>query len=86
MNVSNMLKTIMTKHKSLFKLEDILNWGDDYELIFTANVKYSEHILDISKKFDFGLTKIGKMTQELGFVLDGESIKQKEIKMGYGHL
>ena len=82
--ISSEVKRVIKEVETL-SIMDLISAGDDYELIFTANVKHSEHILDISKKFDFGLTKIGKMTQELRFVLDGECIKQKEIKMGYGH-
>ena len=82
--ISSEAKRVIKEVETL-SIMDLISAGDDYELIFTASVEHSEHILDISQKLDFRLTKIGKMTQELSIVLDGECIKQNEVKMGYGH-
>ena len=73
------------KEAETVSIMDLISAGDDYELIFTARTGHSDHILEISQKLGLKLTKIGKMTQELGVVLDGEFLKQGEVKMGYGH-
>ena len=71
-----MLKTIMTKHKSLFKLEDILNWGDDYELIFTSFKKNRKKLLNLSKKNRVKLSLVGSIIKTPGLFDDS----QKPIK------
>ena len=90
-NISSNLIPISSELKQVIKdvetlsIIDLISAGDDYELIFTSNIKHSEHILEISRHSGLRLTKIGQMTQELGLVLDGEYLKQNEVKMGYGH-
>jgi len=74
--LSTMLKTIMIKHKSLFKLEDILNWGDDYELIFTSFKKNREKLLNLSKKNRVKLSLVGSIIKTPGLFDDS----QKPIK------
>ena len=74
--LSTMLKKIMIKHKSLIKLEDILNWGDDYELIFTSFKKNRKKLLDLSKKNGVRLTRVGSIINKPGIFDDS----QKSIK------
>ena len=74
--LSTMLKKIMIKHKSLIKLENILNWGDDYELIFTSFKKNREKLLDLSKKNGVKLSLIGSVIKKPGIFDDSKkSIK-----------
>ena len=82
--ISSEVKRVIEEVETI-SVMDLISAGDDYELIFTAGVEHSEHILDLSQKLDFRLTKIGKMTQGLSIILDGECIKQNKVKMGYGH-
>ena len=66
----------MIKHKSLIKLENILNWGDDYELIFTSFKKNREKLLDLSKKNGVKLSLIGSVIKKPGIFDDSKkSIK-----------
>ena len=48
--ISNILKKILLNKQSKFYLKDILNWGDDYELIFTSNKKNNYKLLNLAKK------------------------------------
>ena len=70
--LSTMLKKIMIKHKSLIKLENILNWGDDYELIFTSFKKNREKLLDLSKKNGVKLSLIGSVIKKPGIFDDSQ--------------
>ena len=66
--------------------EKILNGGDDYEIVFTANAKCESKIQTISKKSNVKITKIGLMTKDQRLkILDdqGNAIKIKHL--GYQH-
>ena len=62
--------------------------GDDYELIFTVDVKNEKKILELSKNLNLKLTKIGSFkkspTTELK-VLNKDHQKIKLTKFGYEH-
>jgi thiamine monophosphate kinase len=66
----------MIKHQSIIKLEDILNWGDDYELIFTSFKKNREKLLNLSKKNRVKLSLVGSIIKKPGLYDDS----QKSIK------
>ena len=53
-------KHILPKYRE----ECILGGGEDYELCFTANKKYSLNINDISSKLKLNITKIGIITNK----------------------
>jgi thiamine monophosphate kinase len=68
------LKKILIKHNSLIKLEDILNWGDDYELIFTSFKKNREKLLRLSKKNRVKLSLVGSVIKKPGIYDDSLQI------------
>jgi len=72
--LSSMLKKILIKHNSLIKLEDILNWGDDYELIFTSFKKNREKLLSLSKKNRVKLSLVGSVIKKPGIFNDSLKI------------
>tara|TARA_B100001063_G_scaffold212456_1_gene211453 strand:- start:898 stop:1839 length:942 start_codon:yes stop_codon:yes gene_type:complete len=73
-------KYISSKHKE----ECILGGGEDYELCFTANNKYSNKINTISSKFKLNITKIGRITNNgYEYLLDKKAINIKSE--GYDH-
>ena len=68
--VSVKLKKILKKKYSIIKLEDILNWGDDYELIFTSFKKNREKLLSLSKKNKVKLSLVGSIIKKPGIFND----------------
>ena len=68
--LSAMLKKILIKHDAFIKLEDILNWGDDYELIFTSFKKNRQKLLNLSKKNRVKLSLVGSIIKKPGIFDD----------------
>jgi thiamine-monophosphate kinase len=69
------------------KLE-LLSGGDDYELIFTVDVKNEKKILQLAEKIDLKLTCIGsfvKSTKPDLILLDNNNKKITLKKLGYEH-
>ncbi len=64
--VSNALKH---REKYLENWETIILGGEDYELIFTANKKDIENIIEISKKTECPITHIGNIVSNAGVEL-----------------
>ena len=75
--LSPLLKKNITKHNSQIKLEDILNWGDDYELIFTSSKRNSEKLLNLSKKNRVKLSLVGSIVKKPGIFDDSLKIIKK---------
>ena len=66
--IKNLLST-----KELY--ESLLGGGEDYELCFTSNKKYTKKISSISKKLNIKLTKIGEVKgKKLRYYNDGVEI------------
>ena len=63
-NLKNMIKN------NLIILDEVLNWGDDYELIFTSHSKFENKIRNIANKEKVKITKIGRITNKLGIYTD----------------
>jgi thiamine-monophosphate kinase len=72
--LSNMLKKILKKNNSIIKLENILNWGDDYELVFTSFKKNRKKLLDLSKKNSVNLSLVGSIIKKPGIFDDSMKI------------
>ena len=47
-------------------LKKFLNWGDDYELLFTFNSKYDDFFKSVSSNLGLRLTKIGRVCKGKG--------------------
>ena len=70
--VSNVLKKVVKNN--LINLDEALNWGDDYELIFTSHRKFEKKIRKIAKKEKVKITKIGLITNKLGIYTDNSQL------------
>ena len=58
------------KNKNYFRLEDLLNAGDDYGLIIISNQKNRNKIFNIANKNNINITLIGKIISEKGIHFD----------------
>ena len=72
--ISNNLKNIISSNKSKISIEDILSWGDDYQLVFTANKKFKNNINNLGKKNNIKLTNIGTIIQAKGIYDDSMNV------------
>ncbi len=68
--ITNNLKSVILKNNINFDIEQILGWGDDYQLIFTASKKNRHKILKLGKKNKFRLTNVGYVIKTLGIFDD----------------
>mgnify|MGYP006213324079 FL=1 len=71
--ISKNLKNIISKNKSKISIEDILSWGDDYQLVFTANKNFKNKINNLGKKNNIKLTNIGTIIKVKGIYSDSMS-------------
>ena len=71
-----------------FKKSQFVSKGDDYQILFTANVNNSRIITNISKKLRIKITKIGKISsfKNKSVIIDkkGQQLQLKD--KGYKHL
>ena len=67
-----------------YKEECILGGGEDYELCFTANKKYSLKINNISNKLKINISKIGIVTNK-GYIYSQNGKVTKIKSKGYDH-
>ncbi len=58
-----------------------LQAGDDYELCFTAPRSARDTLIDLAGLLNLPLSRIGKVTQQLGLTIDG----QAHLARGYQH-
>ena len=72
--ISKNLKKIILSNKSKISIEDILSWGDDYQLVFTANKKFKNNINNLGKKNNIKLTNIGTIVQAKGIYDDSMNV------------
>ena len=81
--INNNLKKIILTNNSKIKLNDIFNWGDDYELIFTSDKKYRNKLFNLANKNKIKLSNIGSIIKKRG-VFDDSFLLIKNIS-GYDH-
>ena len=72
--ISSNLRNIIATNKSKISIEDILSWGDDYQLVFTANKKFKNKINNLGKKNNIKLTNIGTIIQAKGIYDDSMNV------------
>ncbi len=75
--VTTSLKNIINDNKSLIFFEDIFNWGDDYELIFTANKKLRNKILNLANSNNIKLSNVGTVIKKIGIYDDSYNLIKK---------
>ena len=79
--ISNNLKKIIKNKKIDF--ENILNSGDDYELIVISNRKFRNKIFKIAKINNVKITLIGKTIKKAGLIFDSD--KDLNIPREFDH-
>ena len=82
--ISSSAKILLKKYPKL--QEKLLNGGDDYEIVFTANSKFEQRIKILSKKTRTKITKIGLTTKAKHLkILDDQNNEIKIKRLGYQH-
>ena len=61
-----------------------LTFGDDYQLLFTANLKKRLLIKNISEKNNCKISRIGRITKDKGIIIKGK--KLYKLKKSYQHI
>lgn len=72
--ISSNLKKIMLNNKKLINFDEILSWGDDYELIFTSKKKNKRKLISLAKKNNIKLSNIGSIIKKKGIFDDSLKI------------
>ena len=72
--ISKNLRNIISTNKFKISIEDILSWGDDYELVFTANKKFRNQINNLGKVNSVKLINIGIIIKDKGIHDDSMNI------------
>ena len=72
--ISNKLRNIISTNKFKISIEDVLSWGDDYVLVFTANKKFRNQINNLGKINNVKLINIGIIIKDKGIYDDSMNI------------
>ena len=78
---SSNLKKLFAKNKIV--TSDVLNAGDDYELIFTAPKDNRTKLKKIATKYHYRITKVGRIIGKNGIYVDDQKIMK--FKNPYQH-
>ena len=74
---------LVSPPRNKIKFPDLLNCGDDYELIIIADKKYRNKILNVAKINKVKISHVGEILQKLDFILDSE--KPLNIARNFDH-
>ncbi len=72
--ISKNLRNIISINKLKISIEDVLSWGDDYQLVFTANKKFRNQINNLGKINNVKLINIGIVIKDKGIYDDSMNI------------
>ena len=72
--ISKKLRNIISTNKFKISIEDVLSWGDDYVLVFTANKKFRNQINNLGKINNTKLINIGTIIKDKGIYDDSMNI------------
>ena len=72
--ISKNVKKLLLGNKSLINFEDVLNWGDDYELIFTSKNKHKDKLISLAKKNNIKISKVGTIIKKKGMYDDSYNL------------
>ena len=82
-NVNKIPLSVKTKKilniKKNYRIENIMNAGDDYGLIIISNQKNRNKILSIANKNNIRISRIGKIIKEKGIHFDSH-LEMENIK------
>ena len=67
------------------EVEDALTWGDDYELLLTTSLEQKKKLIEISKRFDVGISEIGKISKKPNLKVIEKGSLVSFPKSGYNH-
>ena len=83
--VSAQCKKIISNKK--INLINIFSNGDDYQILFTSNRRSRKRIVNLSKKLNIKISKIGYITKDKNIFFNYNKAKFKlpATKMGYTH-
>ena len=83
--LSQVCKKIIAKDKT--KIKNIFSNGDDYQILFTSNIKNRAKIHTLSKKLNSKITRIGiiKKKKSIIFKHNMKEFKISRAKAGYTH-
>ena len=76
----NAKKLINTKAINSFSL---LKSGDDYELIFTTTNQNESKILNIFKRNNYKISKVGRIIEKKGIFIDKKKLLKSNISYQY---
>ena len=62
------------KNKLKISIEDVLSWGDDYQLVFTSNKKFKNKIYALGQKNNIKLTNVGTIIKDKGIYDDSMNV------------
>ena len=72
--ISNKINHVISDNKSKINIDQILSWGDDYELIFTSNPNHSLKIKSIFKNINVKISKVGTIIDKKGVYIDNNKV------------
>ena len=75
--ISSSLRNIILSNKPKISIEDVLSWGDDYQLVFTAYKKYKNQIYNLGKNNNIKLSNIGTVIKVKGLYDDSMNLIKK---------
>ena len=81
--ISQKLKQLLLNNKSKINFDNILNWGDDYELIFTSKKKNRNMLINLSKKHNVKISIVGSVIKKRGIFDD--SLNLIKNTSGFDH-
>jgi thiamine-monophosphate kinase len=67
------------------KKDLVLNFGDDFELLFTIKREGGERLNELAREFNCPMTIIGKVTSGEENILIDEGKREKLENLGYEH-
>jgi len=73
----------LRKHNSLEAVEYALSGGEEYELLFTSSDE--EAVFRICEECQTSVSRIGRLTAELGITVLQEDGKQRSLTSGFDH-
>jgi len=75
------LKSLIHLHR--IQINKLLSAGDDYEILFTSNVKKRNFINALSKKIKIKITKVGTIINKKGIYIDGKILNLNKRSFQY---
>ena len=69
--------------QKIIDYNSILNGGDDYQLIFISHKKNDSKIVNIAKKNNFSVSKVGNIINKEGIFINGNKINDSKKSFQY---